>query len=72
MSAGNEPEQGDMRPMWTFEGDELRALLNDLAEHPTWGPIYRLRFALDEDTLKWKVNEDTWSPGKAADGEARS
>jgi hypothetical protein len=64
-------EQGDMRPMWTFEGDELRRLVDDLAEEPSWSPIYRVRFAVDEGELKWKINEDMWSPGKAPD-EARS
>jgi hypothetical protein len=62
------PEQGDMRPMWTFEGDELRRLLDDLAEEPSWTPIYRVRFAVDDNHLKWKINKDTWSAGVPADG----
>lgn len=62
-----------MRPMWTFEGDELRELIDDLAEPgptavPHVGPIYRVRFAVDEGILKWKINEEMWSAGVDADG----
>lgn len=65
-------ERGGMRPMWTFEGDGLRDLLDDLDRTRYLGAIYRVRFAVDEGDLKWKINEDMWSPGKAADGKARS
>lgn len=66
------PEE-PMTPMWTFEGEQLRDLLEDLGvtSEEARRAIYRLRFAVDEGTLKLKVNEYTWSPGKPAD-EARS
>jgi hypothetical protein len=65
--------QGDMRPMWTFEGDELRNLLEDFAQGDEyrWGPIRTVRFAVDEGDLKWKINEDMWAAGKAADEEGQ-
>lgn len=64
------PEE-PMTPMWTFEGEQLRDLLEDLGvtSEEARQSIYRLRFAVDEGTLKIKVNEYTWSPGKAADGQ---
>lgn len=62
-------ERDDMSPMWTFEGDELRNLLDDLDRGIVPGvPIRKVRFAVDGGDLKWKINEDMWSAGKPADG----
>lgn len=58
-----------MLPVWTFEGDELHRLLDDLERRPGPGAIYRVRFSVDEGELKWKINEGMWSAG--ADPEVR-
>lgn len=54
-----------MRPIVIVEDAELRALVEELryATDPESGrPIYRLRFAIDDGTIKVKANEGAWSP----------
>lgn len=49
-----------MEPIIKVDGEELRSLLDGLK----WaeGTIHSLRFAIDGDCVKVKINGGTWSP----------
>jgi hypothetical protein len=57
-----------MQNIVRLEGDALAAFMEMLerAYHSTERDVYRLRFALDGDQFKMKVNEGMWTAGLGA------
>jgi hypothetical protein len=46
----------------TFEGEALKALSRSIDRRVEGSGLYRLRVARDGDSIKFKLNEGTWSP----------
>jgi hypothetical protein len=51
-----------MDPIIKVDGKELESLLDQLRDDGDGYRIWSLRFAIDGDCVKVKINSGTWSP----------